>query len=116
MTKKQRNQYLNYYLNKLHFWYFVINMKSSVQVPDYEICFYPSLTITLAFKTDFKTSQCMRYFQNHCYLLISFIFHITNVDYDTLPSPLTHLIIRCSLLERQLITGNKLSLKFSQPV
>lgn len=53
MTKKQRNQYLNYYLNKLHFGHFVINMKSSVQVPDYEICFYPSLTITLAFKTDF---------------------------------------------------------------
>lgn len=59
MTKKQRNQYVNYDLNMLHFQHCVINNESSVLGPAYDISFFWSITITLAFKINFeRASAC----------------------------------------------------------
>lgn len=64
MTEKQRNQYVNYDLNMLHFQRCVINIESSVLVSAYGISFFWSLTITLAFKIDFETATACDIFKN----------------------------------------------------
>lgn len=64
MAEKQRNQYVNYDLNMLHFQHYVINAESSVPAPAYGISFFWSLTITLAFKIDFETASARDIFKN----------------------------------------------------